>query len=236
MFYFRPNVVPNCNLNGSVRLGLRSHANKSVDAFCNGTVRCVKTLGRHPRITVTCASCTVGFPRVSISISTTGYGQTNVSPSVILSMLNDCYNNTCISGCGRFKGMCHIVSRTSPRCHLSRRTLGGVFIHGKARVTPLDRFMALGQMLKPRMSGHFGLFDYVAIGIGPTPKCSANRMRRTVRRITTRVLPAKCKCRCNNVTHRRTGAKNSRALFVCTIYVLLVCLVLTYLCRDFLIP
>lgn len=236
MFDFRPTVVPNCNVNGSLRLGLRSVANKRLTAFCRTTVRFLNTLGRHPRMTVTCASCTVGFPRVSIRISTTGYGHTKVSPDTILSTINDCYNNTCVSGCGRCNGMCHIVVRTSPRCHLSRRTLGGVFMHGNARVTPIDRFIALGRILKPRATGHFGLCDAVATGIGPTSNCSSNRIRGIVRRITTRSLPTNCKCRCNNVTHRRTDDNNTRAIFVCTVYVFLVCLVLTYLCRDFLVP
>lgn len=236
MFYFRPTVVPKCKANGTIRLCVRSGAKNSVRPFCRSMRGFVVALGRHPRITVTCDSCTVGFPRVTISMSTAGYGHTKVDPDSILSIIKTCYKNSCMSGCGGCKGMCHIVVRTSPSTHLGRRTLSGVFIHGKARVTPIDRFIALHSILNPRVTGHFGLCGAVSIGIGITRKCSANRIRGTVGRITTRMLPSNCNCRCKNVTHRRTDDKKTRAIFVCALYIMLVCLVLSYLCRDFLIP
>ncbi len=211
--------------------------NNSLGLFCRGSLHLVNTLGRHPRITVTCDAFGPGFPVIDISMSTTGYGHTNVSPTRMLDALNNCYNIVCTSGFGLFSGICHIVVRTSPRFHLSRRSLGGVFMHIGKRVTPVDRFVDVGGDVNPRIVGHFGLFRSVRFDIGPTPNCSANSIVGTVSRMFSRIVPGHCRCRCNNVSHRRTRAAGSgNATCVCVFYIMLVFLVLTYLCRDFLMP
>lgn len=169
-------------------------------------------------------------------ISTSGYGHTNVAPSTILDALSNCCNKRCISGFGHFSGMCGIVVRTSPGCHISRDSLGGVFIHVSGnRVTPLDRFIALAHDCKTRSLDHFGVFGSVTMGTVPTRKCDANSTVHTIRRATMRTLPGNFKCSFNNVAHRRASRKNA-AVVVFTVYFLVVCLVLDTLCRDFLVP
>ncbi len=231
-----PPVVAKCNVAGNFRLRVRSGVNKSVKRFFTIARGFLTTLGRHPRVTVTCASFGPGFPRCLMGMSPTIYGETKISPTAILSALTKCCKKRCISGVGEFSRICEMVVRTSPRCHVAPRSLGTIRIEvsGK-RVTPLDRFIRLAGMCKTRALSHFGLCGSVTIGNSTTRKCSSKSTVGTIGRITRRALPEGCKFRFTKLSHRRRHAKGG-TLSVCTVYVILVCLVLYTFCRDFLVP
>ncbi len=231
-----PPLVANCNVAGNFRVRLRSGLNNSIGRFFNIYRGFLTRLGQHPRVTRTCASFGPSFPRCLIAISPTVYGETNVSPTSILSALTNCCKNRCISGVGHFSRICHIVVRTSPRCHVAPRALGTAFIHvGSNRVTPLDRFIRLRGMCNTRALSHFGLCGSVTIGNSTTSKCSSKSTVGTIGRITTRALPHGCSFRFTKLSERRRHAKGG-SLIVCLIYIVLVCLVLYTFCRDFLVP
>lgn len=63
MFTVSPNVVPKCNVNGTLRLRVRSGRKNSMGAFFRAARRCLNTLGRHPRVTVTCSAFSMHCPR-----------------------------------------------------------------------------------------------------------------------------------------------------------------------------
>lgn len=233
---FTPPVVPKCDMSGNFRLGLRSGANNDLSGFCRITRSFVAGLARHPRVTSTRASFGPGFPRCVVSVSTTTYGGTNLAPGTVLAALRKCCNNLCSSGFGHFNGLCHMVVRTSPGDHAGLRSLGSVGIHGKGRVTPVARFVAVGGMCKPSGVAHFGVFASVGVGNGPTSNCDDNRTVRTVRRMTRRALPAKFNCRFSNVAHRRRDSDNDAATVVFVLYFMFICLLLDTRCRDCVLP
>lgn len=155
-------------------------------------------------------------------MSTIGYRQTKIAASSILDMLSNCVNNGCSSGLGHFSGLCHIVVRTQGSCHLSGRSLGGVFMQARdKRVTPIKRFVALAGICKTRALAHFGVCASVPIGNVPTSKCDSKSTVTTVRRITSRALPAKCNCRFDNVAQRRSDDAKGAIVFCCLCHVCL---------------
>lgn len=236
MLLFTPPVVPNCDMSGNFRVGLRSGANNDLSGFCRMTRSFVAGLRTHPRVRSTRASFGPGFPRCVVSVSTTTYGGTKLSPDSVLAALRKCCNNLCSSGFGQFNGVCHMVVRTSPGDHAGLRSLGSIGMHGNGRVTPVARFVDIGHVCKPSGVGHFGVFATVAVGNSPTSKCDSNRTVRTVRRITRRALPAKCKCRFSNVAHRRRDSDNDAATVVFILYFMFICLLLDTRCRDCVLP
>lgn len=233
---FTPPVVSNFSVRGNVAVAVRSGANNSLGGFFSGIGGFLTRLGGHPRVRATRARCGPGCPRCVISMSITGAGRTNVSPSAMLSIVRNCLNNLCTSGFGTCNGLCHIVVRTKPRDHVHPSSLDGVCIHYTSNaVSPMDRFIGLGGICNPSGVAQFGLFASVSMSMAPGDNCSANSNVGTVTRITGRALPRNCNCRCSNLAHSRTRSDGSANL-VFTLYVMFICLVLDTRCRDCVLP